>query len=240
MNQSTTPDRISTKLIGPLYALLYWTVKNKFLGFTIAGWLKNLPFFLAIFAFLLGWGLGIFILFIGLTIGLRILYWIAKRNGFIRFEPSGETKANSDGQMIVPDKKVEINATGKFSVKNLETYVVRKQAEYWRVPMGDHAVMVKQGANRYLYQFIKADLIESIVAGTLCHGRQPELALEITYQSTWGPETEDVSFMFYARSESSEPKKLKQKLYLSINDKNLLHAVWYSLAMDGNGWQTTE
>jgi hypothetical protein len=233
MNEPTSTDRISTSLIGPLYAQLYWTIKTNFLGFAIAGWLKNLSFFLAIIALLFGWGFGIFILFVGVTLGLRILYWIAKRNGYIRFKPGGDIKANLDGKQIVADKKVQIDATGKFSVKNLEAYVVRQQAEYWRVPMGDHAVMIKQGTDRYLYQFIKADMVESVLAGTLFHGRQPVSALEITYQSTWGPETEDVSFMFYAPSESSNAKKMRRKLYLSIDDDNLLHAVWYSLTMDG-------
>ena len=233
MNQPTSTDRISTSLIGPMYALLYWTVKNKFIEFSIAGWLKNLSFFSAIIALLFGWGLGVILLFVGLTIGLRILYWIAKKNGYIRFKPSGDIKANSDGKKIIADKKMQINATGKFSVKNLETYVVRQQAEFWRVPMGDHAIMIRQRTNRYLYQFIRADLVESVVAGTLYHGRQPESALKITYQATWGPETEDVSFMFYAPSESSNPKKMRRRLYLSIDDENLLHGIWYSLTTDG-------
>jgi hypothetical protein len=233
MNQPPSTDQISTCLIGPLYALLYWTIKNKFLEFTIAGWLKNLSFFLAVIALLFSWGLAIFILCLGLTIALRILYWIAKRDGYIRFKPTGEIRANSEGKQIVADKKVQLNATGKFSVKNLESYVVRQQAEYWRVPMGDHAVMVKQGTGRYLYQFIKADMLESVVAGTLCHGRQPESALEITYLATWGPETEDVSFMFYAPGKSSSSKKKRRKLYLGFNDESLMHDVWYSLTIDG-------
>lgn len=233
MNDSVSNDQLATCPIGPLYGVLYWTIKNRFLGFSIAGWLKNASFFLAVIALLFSWGFGAVILFIGLTVVLRILYWKANKDGYIRFKPFSITEASASGELIGADKKVKLNATGKFSVKNLEAYVVRQQAEYWRVPMGDHAVMVKQGKNRFLYQFIKNELVESVVAGILCHGRQPESALEITFQSTWGPEAEDANFMFYAPSKSSEPKTLRRKLYLGFNDRNLLHDVWHSLIIDG-------
>ena len=73
---------------------------------------------------------------------------------------------------MVDNHKVALRATGVFSVKDWEEFMLGRPADYWRVPMGDHAVMVQYSPGRFLYQFIRLGAIEAIEAGSLFHGRR--------------------------------------------------------------------
>jgi hypothetical protein len=95
--------------------------------------------------------------------------------------------------------------------------------------MGDHALMINYSSGRFLYQFIQPGDLEKVIPGKLCNGRKAEPTLEITYLSKWGPETNDVSFMFYARGNDKKQAKLRRKIYLSFDTLEQRGNVWKSL-----------
>ena len=232
MNNLSFSQRISSRIAGPLYATLYHTNQNRFLGITIGGWLKNLPFLFSLLAIVMRWPVFWVIFGIGLAIIMRILYWRAKKAGYISFLDVGSQTDPTNAQVIKDNVKISACATGRFSVKDWEDYVVERPAQYWRVPIGDHTFMVEHQPGRYLYEFIRRGALEGVDSGFLYFGKKPKPALAITFLSTWGPEAEEVNFQFYAPSKNSSSAKFRRKIYLTFDKDDDKNAVWQSLLRD--------
>jgi hypothetical protein len=229
MAQSDYSDTLADRIIGSLYALLYHTEQKRLLGFAVAGWLKNLPWLFASFAWPFGLDLVWIVAGIALAIILRFLYWRGKRAGYIRFVSEEDRQLSPGTDSSVVNQKVPVRASGTFSVKSWEKYVRQYPAEYWRVGMGDHALMVNYSSGLFLYQFIQPSGLETVIPGKLCTGRKSEPTLEITYLSNWGPESTEISFNFFARENSSTPAKSRRKIYLAFDSLEQRGRVWKSL-----------
>jgi hypothetical protein len=104
-------------------------------------------------------------------------------------------------------------------------------AEYWQVPLGDHAIMVQHLPGRYLYQFISAELLQNLERGWLLFGPNPNPAVSITFLSTWGPEFDDQTFSLLGRSNSKPVEKVR-KVYLSFDNEEFEQAVWQNLLFE--------
>jgi len=217
------------RLQGALYGLLHATTRRIFLGATIKGWLINLPLLLALFLVLLrrpiSLAIGIFVA----ALVLRLLYWKAARDGYVHFVAETEQQPADGATAVTNNQKVAIRATGVFSVKDWEEYVLGRPAEYWQVSMGDHAIMVQRSPGRFLYQFLRPGAIESVEAGLLWHGARPHRALAVTYRTSWGPESEDPNFMFYAPSDEDNPARKQRSLFLAFESKVTRDSVWQNL-----------
>jgi hypothetical protein len=225
---------------GLVYAILHATVRHTFIGATIRGWLINLPLLVALFLVLTGEPIGRIIVIVVAALLLRLLYWKARRDGYVRFLDE-ETPHPGEGVTVVGEsEKVPVKATGVFSVKDWQEYILAGAAEYWRVPMGDHAVMVNYAPGRFMYQFIRLGSIEQIQAGLLFHSRQPQKALAITFLTSWGPESEDPNFMFYAPSDESDPARKQRKMFLAFEDMAARDSVWLSLLSNGRQQQNED
>ena len=221
--------RLSLRITGPLYAFLFHSTQRRFLGITIGAWLKNLPLLFSMLALLLRWPLIWIVLGIILAILIRIIYWRVKRVGYISFILVGDQNSPPESAMLADDQKVFIQATGMFSVKDWQDFVFQRPAEYWRVPLGDHGIMVSHPSGHFLYQFIQPRALEHFESGLLCFGKQPQPALAITFLSTWGPESETINFQFYAPSKNSSSAKFRQKIFLTFGEEADRNAVWQSL-----------
>ncbi|MGD8586852.1 MAG: hypothetical protein PVJ75_15995 [Chloroflexota bacterium] len=230
-----SPERghLGARLQGVLYAFLHATANRVFLGATIKGWLLNLPLLAALFLILLREPIALAIGLVAATLLLRLLYWKARRDGYVRFVPESAQQPADAATAVAENQKVAIKATGIFSVKDWQEYVLARPAEYWRVPMGDHAIMVRHSPGRFLYQFLRMGAVETIEAGLLWHGARPHWALAITYLSSWGPESEDPNFMFYAPSDEGNPARKQYGMFLAFEDKAARDSVWQSLLQDG-------
>lgn len=220
-------------LQGVLYAFLYATANRIFLGPTFKGWLLNLPLLAALFLVLFRQPIALAVGLVVVSFALRLLYRKARRDGYVRFA-SEKVQRPADGAAAMNDnQKVAIKATGVFCVKDWEEYLLARPAQYWRVPMGDHAIMVQHSSGRFLYQFLRLGAIETVEAGLLWHGARPHRALAITYLSSWGPESEDPNFMFYAPSDEENPARKQRNMFLAFKDKAARDSVWHSLLGDG-------
>ncbi|HSG14810.1 MAG TPA: hypothetical protein VLE70_00635 [Anaerolineae bacterium] len=237
MADASSSGRFGARFQGFLYGFLYATVRRTFLFVTIRAWLKNLPLFLALFMLLWRWPMAWPIVMVVLALILRLLYWKAKRDNYMRFVTESDQQPGDDAPAVVDNHKVALRATGVFSVKDWEEFMLGRPADYWRVPMGDHAVMVQYSPGRFLYQFIRLGAIEAIEAGSLFHGRQPQKALAVTFLTSWGPESDDVDFMFYAPSDEDNRSAIRRKMFLAFEDESIRASVWRNLLRDGS--QTT-
>lgn len=233
MADEPAKSHFGARFRGALYAFLHATVRRSIFGATIRGWLVNGSLFLALFLALLGSPIVWPILIAVLAILLRLLYWKARRDGYVHFIAGGAQQPDNSAPAIVDNKKVPIKATGIFSTKNWQEYVLAKPADYWRVPMGDHAIMVQYVPGRYLYQFVRLGAVETLEAGLIYHGAKPKNALAITYLTSWGPNTDDVDFMFYAPSDDDNPAQKQQRIYLAFEDQQARDSVWQGFLGDG-------
>jgi hypothetical protein len=216
-----------------LYSFLHATVRRSFLGAAIRSWLVNTPIILALFLPLLGYSVTWTILILVLDVMIRLLYWKARRDGYVYFVAENARRPNDGTLELTTNRKVPVRATGFFGTKKWEEYVLAHPADYWRVPMGDHAIMVRYSPGRFLYQFIQPDAVESLESGVICCGAQPKNALAITYLSRWVPETQDVNFLFYAPSDEDDGPRKRRKIYLAFEDAKTKDTVWQNFINAG-------
>ena len=93
-------DTFTDRIIGSLYALLYFTERKHIIGISIAGLFKNLPWLLALLAWPFGLGPAWIISGIVLAVVIRIIYWRGKRVGYIRFIPEENQQLPPDSESI--------------------------------------------------------------------------------------------------------------------------------------------
>jgi hypothetical protein len=225
--------KIAARFQSLLYSFLYASSKRLFFGPTYKGWLTNLPLLVALFLVLLRWPIAWPVGLVGASLILRLLYWKARRDGYVCFVPEMAQQPAAGAAALADNVTVLMRATGAFSVKDWEEYVLARPARYWRVPMGDHAIMVQRAPGRFLYQFLRFGAIEAIKAGLLWHSARPYRGLAITYMSSWGPESEDPNFMFYAPSDEGNPALKRRDMFLAFQDKAARDSVWQNLLRDG-------
>lgn len=220
-------------LIGRLYALLYYSRQYSFI-FPLSMWFKGLPIVLLLFSWTRGWPGAVTLFWLGLTIGIFWLYWKAGRDGYVRFVAEAGAVLPADPQPIPYNQRLSLWATGIFSVTDREEYILNRPAEYWRVPLNDHIIMVQQRSGRFLYQFFQPETLLEVRAGHLLFGSRPRIALAIRFQVNWGPEFGDDTRAFYVGGGQKEPPKKERWIYLSFEEEATRQQVWqtaaYSLA----------
>jgi len=229
MEDLSFSQRISARIIGPTYGFLHRTTKQRLLGFTVDGWLKNGPMLLSLVVVLLGWPLWFIAVGIVWAVLMRLLYWRAKRAGYKRFIVLNAQDGPEEASELKDNHKLSTFASGRFSVRETEEYVLHRPAQVWRVPVGDITIMVENSPGRFLYEFIQPGAIETVESGLLCFRSQPEPSLAITYLSTWGPESEEINFQFYSPGKNNSNAKMRRVIYLTFEQLADKNAVWSSL-----------
>jgi hypothetical protein len=230
MDGRSRRNNLSSGIIGPLYAFLYFTLSRRLMGPTLAGWLKSIPVAAMLFALLARRPLALILAAGSVAILIRALYWKARRDGYVTFV--GQAGSPPQEPIYLPsDTKISLRATGQFAVKDREDYVLLRPADYWRVPMGDHAIMVEQRPGRFLYQFIQPGSLQHIEPGLLFFGRRPKRSLALRYLSAWGPDfAGDDSRRVPSKNGSSA--LLQRSAYLTFDDEESLFTVWCNLLED--------
>lgn len=245
MNNLPFFSRLLAQWAGLLYAFLHFTTQHGLLGVSLSGWLKFLPLLLGVLAWLNGWGLAWIVAGLLLAVAARLLYWRAKRNGYIRFLARPGRSAPAAVPPLADYEKIAVRATGRFSVAEREEYILQKPADYWRVPLGvlrsgANAFMVQHAPGRYLYQFIQPGTLLTIQSGLLLYGRRPPLALALTFLSTWGPEFASSPNRVPSRGQESDSRpslngsaaRLQRQIYLTFPNEQAQAAVWNNLLRD--------
>lgn len=232
MNHLSLAKTLWLKVVGSAYAVAYFTIRHRFLGPTLGSWLRILLLAVLVLAFFQGWPIW-WLLVLGLaTAGVFILYWRARRDGYIRFVSGRSPAPLPDARPPADNEKVRTRATGHFSVTGKESYLLQRPAAYWRVPLGDHAIMVEQEGGGYLYQFVQPGTLEEVAAGLLLFGTRPHKALAISFLTNWGPESDEVTFTFFAPSKNNSKAKFKRTVFLTFDSDKERQAVWTNLLRD--------
>jgi len=226
--------RIKNRLLGYLYAGLYISSDRLVIGASLLGWITAILFFSGLYLWLRTGMVAWFVVFLVILLVVRIAYRLAKRVGFIVFIIQTDDQPHPVLEPLKDDLKYAMRASGTFSVTGREEYMFRRPTMLWRVPFGDHALMVERPSGRYLYQFIERGFIQRVRLGCLVYGSQVNPALEIDFRTTWGPVAGETDFKWFAPGDGSQPKRLRRKLYLGFENVNDRDAIWQSLLVGKN------
>jgi hypothetical protein len=231
MAHLTPIEMFKIRFIGVLYAFAYFSAHRSFLGARLSSWLKFILIVFTITAWFTRQPLWA-IVGAAVLIGVYFFYWYVKRQGYIRFIPIQSQAPHSVKELLRDNKKVKARATGTFSVSSHEAYVLQKPAEYWRVPIGDHAIMVEHMPGKFLYQFIQSGALQTVAVGFLIFGRRPQEALAVRFLTTWGPEFGQYTPKQLMAGANHTPAKLERTIYLTFEDARDQYLVRKNLLRD--------
>jgi len=232
MENISLPKRLFYRYLGVMYWLIHWTDVQKVLEVRLGTVIRWFSLAVPILGWIQGWHLAGMILALLFILWIQFSYWRGRRSGYFRFV--GETADPFSSAEITPmqkNKHIPVCATGIFSLKDWEENVVFRPAEYWQVPLGDHAIKVEHAPGRFLYQFISADLMQDMQKGWLLFGSRPNRAISVTFLSIWGPEFSDENFSLGGNSRKKAMEKVR-KIYLSFEEDEHEVSVWNNLLFD--------
>jgi hypothetical protein len=185
---------------------------------------------LALWAFLLRWPGWVSQVALLVALALIVGYWIAGRRGYTRFVDDDDMALDPEFASPRDESRVPLRATGIFSVRDYEKYVLDEPAEYWRVPMGHHVIMVRNGPGQYLYQIVEPQHIRDLKAGYLLYGRHPQKALALRFLVSWSPElAREPTFYPGAPEEPVRGPSEERTIYFTFDHDADRFAVWRSL-----------
>lgn len=219
-------------IIGRLYGFAFVADLTYFLGYRRSVWYRAAVSLFFLYA-LLNIHIPLMIISGLLLVFTFWVFWLAKRSGYVTFIAKTDVALAPPEETLVKDQRVAVRATGLFSVVNRERYLVQKSADFWRVGVGDHILMVSNGPNSYLYQFIKPQEILQMSAGTLYFGPQGELAIEVVFRTDWAPSVDTDDIAYYVGSGYGGRPLPKRTVYITCDSPDDLRLVWHSLTKLG-------
>ncbi len=121
---------------------------------------------------------------------------IAKKRGYLIFEPSPLERVSVAQTPLKADEQIHGWASGRVAVAGNEKLVLGEKAQLLFVPTREHIVMVKLERTRFLllarssrgeegwwYAFIKPKQVLKVETGRIAHGLKTRPALALTYRS---------------------------------------------------------
>lgn len=235
--------RRTYRFLGRLYYGTYWLRHRTFWGFALSTWLLLLFFVLLFAAGLSAWGWRGFGAVLGLGAVVRAAFWVSERAGYNKFVPDEQDDwpARAELRPLPDNQRVKVWATGVFSLLDRENFVLlRNPTQYWRVPLGDHILMVKQAPQRYLYQMFNAATLQKVQRGWFIFGSEPHRALAITFQVIFGPGLDDPTLRYFVGGGLGKSATSSRTIFLSFADEADYLAVWHTILQDFSGDRVQE
>lgn len=223
------------RFLSQLYTFMYQTQRRRLLGVTLASWLIVLLLAIALWSFFLSWPPWVSNAALFVALVLIAGYWIASRKGYTRFVDDDSMKLDPEFASPQDESRVPLRATGIFSVRDYERYVLEESAEYWRVPAGHHVIMVEHAPGQYLYQIIEQHYIRGVRPGYLLYGRRPQKAMALQFIVSWSPElAREPSYYPGAQEETQRQPSEERTIYFTFETDADRYAVWRSLIESSN------
>lgn len=215
------------------YALMNALNQRSFLGIRLKSLARWVPILLFLFGWWRNWPAAVLALLSLLIIWVNYSLWRAKRDNYMRFVPGGDSlPEEADLTSLPPNQKVPVRATGLFSVSGRENNLLLAPASYWRVPLGDHVVMVEEQPGKYLYQFFGAKSLQNIQPGWLLFGAKPIETLAVSFLAQWGPDYTRFGQVYETGDNSDLPSPKRVTVYLSTADETIRRSIWQTIVYD--------
>ena len=222
--------------LGIIFYGTYVTNHRLFLGLSWGWYIRRLLFVPVLWALLARQELWVWVL-LSVAVLVNLLYWYAARLGYSRFVAGDEGvpilgDVDGDGKRpLAANEKITIKATGLFSVRDWESFVLLKPAQYWQVPLGDHVVMVEDAPKSFLYQFFDAANLQRVQQGWLIFGRELLPVLAVTFRTKWAPQFVKFEVRFYDQNEA-EPEAPLRTIYFSFANEQDKEIVRRNIVQD--------
>lgn len=221
------------RYLGRAYALMHAINRRSILGIRFITLVRWLPIFILLYGWLRRWPAEVLVVLALFIIWLNYSLWRAGRDNFNRFVSDGSTLMDATALEPLPqNQKIPIEASGLFSVSGRENNLLFRPADYWRVPLGEHVVMVEEKPGKYLYQFFSANSLQDIRSGWLLYGSRPVETLAVTFLARWGPEYTKFGQVYEDGDDSGLPPPKRITIYLSTADAAIRQAIWHSIVSD--------
>ena len=215
------------------YALMNGLNRRSFLGVRLKSLARWLPILLFLFGWWRNWPAGALALLLLLVVWINYSLWRARRDNYMRFVPAGGPLPQDNGLVsLPPNQKVPVRATGLFSVSGRENNLLLAPATYWRVPLGEHVLMVEEQPGKYLYQFFGARNLQNIQPGWLLYGAKPIESLAVSFLAQWGPEYTRFGQVYETGDTSDLPSPKRVTVYLSTDDDEIRRSIWQTIVHD--------
>lgn len=215
-------------LLGHLFAFVFVNDHKRLMGIRRSLLVRAAPLLLGLVGLIVIRRLGLFLAGAALTLLLHLLWTAVHRAGYTRFRP--DHAPTPAVQVYLPaEQRIDVRATGVFSIVDREDRMFLRTAQMWRVALGEHAIMVAIAPRRYRYEFINQGDVEKIESGHLIFGPQPLPTLAVTFGSTWGPRYAQVQRAYYVHPDEMPPP-VRKTIYLTFADEETRQRVWQSLA----------
>lgn len=221
--------------VGRLYAFAYTSQRRTFLGMPHSGWLRLGIFALFSTALIGRWGWMAVLLTVLLWVYVSFAYRRARRQDYNKFvADTTAVPPPPTTQTLAPNEKTAVHASGRYAViDKADTVLLQKPAHYWRVPLGDHIVMVEYRPKRFLYQFFAPRTLQKVERGWILFGREPIPTLAITFLEVWGQDENNALLFYVGGGQTDELSHLKPRtIYFSFEDTAVLQKVWATLLED--------
>ncbi len=210
--------RLTYAYLSRMYALMYFLSRRSFLGVRLGTWLRWLALAFLFIGWVSGWPPVALLLLALFAVWINFSLWRARRDNFNRFVAQGQPLGDAPKEPpLPPNQRLDVLATGLFSVSGRENRLLLRPAKYWHVPLGDHIVMAEEEPGKYLYQFFSATTLQELREGLLLFGSQPTPALAVSFLARWGPEYTRFG-QVYELGEDDGPPPRRTTVYLSSAD----------------------
>lgn len=215
------------------YALMFDLSRRSILGISLISLVRWMPIFILLWGWLRRWPGPVLAALLLSIIWLNYSLWRAKRDNFNRFVPAAASLLEAvELEPLPPNQKVALQATGLFSVSGRESVLLLRPAEYWRVPLGEHVIMVEEKPGKFLYQFFNAHNLQNVRPGWLLFGPQPIDSLAVTFLARWGPEYTRFGQLYEDGSDAGLPPPKSVTIYLSTPDPDTRRVIWQTIVSD--------
>ncbi|HQF71671.1 MAG TPA: hypothetical protein PLH39_10375 [Promineifilum sp.] len=208
--------RLTYAYLSRMYALMYFLSRRPFLS-ALVRWLPLAALFIG---WLQGWPPAALLVVALVAVWINYSLWRARRDNYNRFVADARPLGDAPPEPpLPPNQRLEVLATGLFSVSGRESRLFLRPARYWHVPLGDHIIMAEEEPGKYLYQFFSATTLQELREGLLLYGTQPTPALAVSFLARWGPEhTRFCQVYELGQDEGPPPKRIT--VYLTSADEN--------------------
>lgn len=218
------------RLLGQLYLWTYTATVRRWLGVSWRSWLLLPGAVLAFFIADGGSRLAGLITALLLVLLPALVFWRAARAGYHAFLPSGPERPPAQVLPLPPNQRETARATGVFSLADRERFVLlRRPMTYWRVPLGDHVVMVEATPGRFLYQFFSAGTLLGVQPGWLIFGAVPQRTLAVSFYVTFGPDLDNPTRAYFVGASEDRPPTRRRTVYFSFESEEAFNRVWQTL-----------
>lgn len=226
-------QRVYYRYLSRAYALMFALNQRSILGIRLVALVRWLPILVLLWGWLRLWPGPVLVILLLLVIWINYSLWRAKRDNYNRFVPTrGSLLEAADLEPLPPNQKIPLQATGLFSVSGRESVLLLRPADYWRVPLGEHVIMVEEKPGKFLYQFFSAQSLQNVQPGWLLFGPQPIDSLAVTFLARWGPEYTRFGQLYEDGSDAGLPPPKPVTVYLSTPDADARRLIWQTIVSE--------